>query len=132
MFKIGKPGHKYVDPDNYGQKHEYMDYLSNLKYPAIDSSDEDEVYNKWIKQIQIVNNMYTSTDNEKILYQRSNLHYEGMYASVSWDTLEHFKFLKTIYSEYPYLFPRITQEQFVSFVDEFYKSQPVQLILPCE
>jgi hypothetical protein len=112
----------YVDPDNYGEGHSYMNYRSESKNSNIAGKD--------IRQQQIVFELMTNTTSEVIskLTKRNHSAYSGIYCN--WDVVEKFRYLDCLFDARPQFFPKLSPDKFAEYKKEFYANQPIILTLP--
>jgi len=123
-------GASWVDPDNYGQYHSYMQYADrplgqdNIKY-----NDPEMTEQRWTKQLESISNI-TSFDEYGKIPRHKMTHFSGRYKSNSWAPIEKMRYLEKLYRVNPNIFPGLSRNQFELIRMEFYSNQPVILTLP--
>ena len=102
----------------------YMHYPKGQMEQDNGDFSNNEIWAKWTNQFRIVNKTYEFVKSEKInrfkMYPRGN----------AWDSIDHFRYLETLYNVKPDLFPNLSKDQFESMKKEFYDNQPIILTLP--
>jgi hypothetical protein len=122
----------WVDPDNYGFNHAYMDYQRGPIEQDKDSSNPDLMTEKLYKQTTLLQRFdKLRKDWETTQTFLSDLwHNKNGYKPSEWSTVEKFRFLETLYQMHPHQFPNLSKEEFESMRKEFYQNQPIILTLP--
>lgn len=122
----------YVDPDNYGQNHSYMDYWGGST--DLEIIDQIEKWQKQQKQRDLYSRFEESfTDKHKAkLLDLLDLrpHKASSRNLCLWSDIEKFRYLETLYKINPNLFPNISRDHYTTIKKEFYANQPITLTLP--
>jgi hypothetical protein len=117
----------FVDPDNYGQNHSYMNYWDEKTDLDIQDTRErclkqEQIYwqlrgkaSPWLYE-QLRNNFPKSHRND---FKKKHL----------WDFFEMFRYLEELYNAKPNLFPNLDRTEFNILKEEFYANQPIVLTL---
>ena len=126
-----KEGSNWVDPDNYGYNHGYMDYGNGpLDIEEEIMSNPKLMEEKATKQTDILNRF----DKSRMGWDKDVLidkyHTKGVNRACTWSTVEKFRYLEELYKVNPRLFPNLSKDQFESMKKEFYDNQPIILTLP--
>jgi len=123
----------HVDPDNYGENHNYMRYQAGpLPIDEEDKANSLLASQRLTKQKEIATNLDRLRKGGYLEDNRLfNLwHNKGGYKPSEWSTIEKFRFLETLYDMHPQQFPNLSKEELETTRREFYQNQPIILTLP--
>lgn len=119
-------GYNWVDPDNYGFGHSYMDFWNgridiNLPDMSLRDLKQTEACKKFLS--------FARSDVKSKLNQ---IEHRPVKESkfCRWDTIEIFRYLNELYQSRPQLFPDLSHDNLVEIKKEFYTNQPIILTLP--
>ena len=121
LFSKGRPvqvvsGGNWTDPDNYGEKHSFMDYWDGRDLEIKDMKGRLNKQRKVFKAFQnaIVDrykgHLATVQKNTYREYENS----EGFRDYTYWDIVEHFRYLEELYKINPNLFPSISRDHYTA------------------
>ncbi len=124
MFKSGT---NWVDPDNYGFNHGFMNYEVDVD-PQYLSATADVQTKKYTNQRSVYTRLYAHLENTEI--RPLQMHKESGYGACRWSYVESFRYLSTLYEVKPDYFPDLSPTEFQIVQKEFYENQPIVLTLP--
>jgi hypothetical protein len=114
----------YIDPDNYGPNHSYMNY-----YDGVTIYENENIEEKDINQRRIVANFLKLCKFDLNLDEKMHRNM-GEMSSCMWDQIEIFRYLQDLYIAKPKLFPKLEPDSFSKIKNEFYANQPITFTLP--
>jgi hypothetical protein len=118
----------FVDPDNYGQNHSYMDYWDGKTDFDIQNTRE-----RCLKQEQIyweIRGKASPWLYEQLRNHFPKSHRKDQIKNHLWDFVEMFKYIEGLYNIKPHFFPKLDKQEFVALKEDFYANQPIILTLP--
>jgi len=121
----------WIDPDNYGLNHSYMEYAN-----AVLDVDEELMINpelvelRYIRQKQIRKKFDRLRINPEYNCLRNKYHVKNGNRLCHWSNLVKFRYLDFLYEKKPELFTSLSLDEYQAIKEEFYKNQPIILTLP--
>lgn len=119
----------YVDPDNYGINHSFMNYWDGKTHLSVTNTSERIKIqrNLWIIMCGYINPKIGFT--EGVLTQKY-YRIKTPHRSSFWDNCTIMKYLVELYKAKPQTFPNLSMNKFLEINEEFYANQPIILSLP--
>jgi hypothetical protein len=122
-------GINYIDPDNYGLNHSYMNY-----WDGITIYGNENISSKRDKQIEIWKtiNSHVYPDKGVTQYKLLRSRHRPICQDItcSWDNVEIMRYLEELYKARPQYFSKLPLEKFTELKNDFYANQPIILTLP--
>jgi hypothetical protein len=121
--------YNFIDPDNYGEQHNYMDYWDGKK-----EYGHGDIAEKRQNQVKIIQEFSSFIELNPILSyysltRRKHREFRENKAC-TWDVVEQFEYLAELYQGRPSYFAGVSQEKFAEYKKDFYANQPIILTLP--
>ena len=127
-------GANYIDPDNYGAGHGFMDYFEkapvNTDVDPIERFDKDARIWRLNKQMNILDDFVGFWDNDDKYSALSRYHVKYKWRQCKWSVVERFKYLSTLYGIKQNLFPNLSKNHFEEMQKNFYENQSIIATLP--
>jgi hypothetical protein len=122
----------WVNPDDYGSRHGFMDYWDGKSSLEIDLEEMNTRLDQQIEIVKQLNRYYKKRDKENIYNRLHTVIDTEKYKSypVKWSTIDRFRYLSHLYRKEPGLFPDLSAGKFERLTKEFYENQPIILTLP--
>ena len=119
----------WIDPDNYGVNHGYMNYWDEKT-----NFEVSDIAEKSFQQRKIISNIaeYLSPAlnlNITTLLKKQHREFQKNRACF-WDDVEIMRYLDELYRARPQYFQSLPQDKFFEMKKEFYGNQPIILTLP--
>jgi hypothetical protein len=132
-----REGGNWVDPDNYGPNHSYMNpYKGAMPIDSWEQGGEKEIEQKRkitrekvLAQYMIINKI----DVKRIGWLDDKInkwHNKSSFSPAMWSMIDRFRYLETLYHFQPRLFPEITKDEFEDYRTKFFKNQAIITSLP--
>jgi hypothetical protein len=130
LFMEGGHYGRWVDPDNYGRQHSYMDYWDGSDSKS-DMSDLELIAARSKKQKAILKYFEDARAD-----CRDDPLYDPVFAKVHgsnrayWSVVEQYRYHECLYDIKPDIFPDVSKNECDALRKEFYENQPIVLTLP--
>lgn len=117
----------WIDPDQFGLNHSYMDYAENT--PDIDELFPNKsLMDRYRNQLNLLAGLRSSCSVKNVI--PLHRHAAKRNAGTSWNHVEEFKYLSTLYKFKPDLFRYLSTSSFNKIETAFYTNQPFVLSIP--
>ena len=110
----------WVDPDNFGVNHSYMDYfIGPLEIDREYDKNRKLCQKRWDTQLDLL----TELDKHRVNKEKLDLYdlkHRVSSKKPKWAINEKFKFLETLYEAAPQVFPTLEKDEYQNIKDNFY------------
>jgi hypothetical protein len=121
----------WVNPDDYGLNHKFMNYWDGRTNLEIDLEEMNKRLDRQGEIVEKLNSFYLKKESDNIYKKIHTIINIGRYKNypIRWSTVDKFKYLNQLYTNNSNLFPNLSLADFDSLTKEFYNNQPIVLTL---
>jgi hypothetical protein len=122
----------FVNPDDYGVGHSFMNYWDGKTDLEIKLEDMHARFDKQTRIVKKLDSFYADKEKDDIFKKIHSIITMGKFKDypIEWSLVDKFRYLTFLYTKSPNKFPSLISAEFDSMKKDFYANQPIVLTLP--